>query len=116
LYPARFGGTRSTLDIPREAALAFALCAATGKLLVPTLWATCPKYLIAYFGVVNRLSLWLLKWSGLVRIATDVEKPLCRFVIDPSFMALTLSGPLTMSGVTPNPRLIRRECTGEGRR
>jgi hypothetical protein len=79
-----------------RAAPAFAPCAATGMLLVVTLWATCPKYLIAYFGVVSRPSLWLLRWSGLVRVATDIEKPLCRFAIDPLFMALTPSGPLML--------------------
>lgn len=65
-------------------------------LLVVTLWVTSPNYLIGYLGVVNRPGLWLLKWSGLVRVATGVEKPLCRFVIDPSLMALTLSGPVIL--------------------
>jgi hypothetical protein len=79
-----------------RAALAFALSAGSGTLLVVTLWATAPKCLLAYLGVVSRPSLWLMRWSGLVRVATDGEKPLLRFVIDPSFMALTLSGPLML--------------------
>ena len=79
-----------------RAALAFALCAASGMLLVVALWATAPKCLLAYFGVVSRPTLWLVTWSGLVRVATDVEKPLFRFVIDPLFMAFTLSGPLIL--------------------
>jgi hypothetical protein len=79
-----------------RAALAFALCAASGMLLVVTLWATAPKCLLAYFGVVSRPVIWLVTWSGLVRVATDVEMPLFRFVIDPLFMALALSGPLML--------------------
>lgn len=119
-----------------RAALAFALCAASGMLLVVTLWATAPKCLLAYFGVVSRPCMRLIRWSGLIRVATDVEKPLLRFVIDPLFMALTLSGPpmllawiagsiagkcgpATLSaafeepGDAKAPRLTSRECAAE---
>ena len=95
-----------------RAALAFALCAASGMLLVVTLWATAPKCLLAYFGVVSRPTIWLVTWSGLVRVATDVEKPLFRFVIDPLFMAFTLSGPLILlawiAGVIAGKSAVRR--------
>jgi hypothetical protein len=77
-------------------ALAFALCATSGVLLVVTLWAIAPQYLLAYFGVASRPSVWLLRWSGLVRVPADAEKPLVRFVIDPLFMAFVLSGPLML--------------------
>ncbi len=77
-------------------AVAFALSAISGLVLVLALWTISPSSLLAYFRVVSRPSLWLLKWSGLVRVPADAEKPLVRFVIDPIFMAVVLSGPLML--------------------